>query len=338
MFSVIIANYNGKEFLETLLSSIAKTKGLSLVTEVIVIDNGSSDGSVETVGKFKNSKNKLQTNFKPQNPNHKSGKAPFGPNIKLIKNKTNLGFAGAINQGVLVAKNDFVAVLNNDLKLDKNWFIHAKKAIEKWSKKEKIAAYFGKVLNQDGTRLESAGLLYWIKGKAFNRGNNQLAKTDKYDKEELIFGAPASAVVYYKPALLEGGLFDQHFFTYQEDVDLNLRLIAFGYETLYLPKMISYHFGGGTSQKMGFLRQKMTVRNWWFIIIKNYPFSVLVKYGPEILFERLRNLSGLAKTVNWWKLPGVFLKISLEIVLLFPKMIVKRKPITNLETLIASKA
>jgi len=298
MFSIIIPNYNGKEFLADCLSSLPKN------LEVIVIDNSSTDGSVEYLKKKE---------------------------IKLIENKKNLGFAKAVNQGILAAKNNYVVAMNNDLRVEKNWFKVMTEAIKRWQNKEKVGAYFGKVLDWDGKRIESTGLIYWLKGKAFNRGNGEIDSANKYNKEEFIFGASASMVVYYKPALLKIGLFDEDFFAYEEDVDLALRLKEIGWRTLYVPKAISCHLGGATSKRMANFRQRMDTKNWWFIIIKNYPISILIKHGPEILIERIRNLSGLIKATPWSKIPWVIIRTYGEILLKLPKMFVKRKPLGFLE-------
>lgn len=77
-------------------------------------------------------------------------------------------------------------------------------------------------------------------------------------------------------------MFDQDFFAYEEDVDLALRLTKFGYKTLYIPKAISYHLGGGTSNQMGNFRARMDVKNWFFIIIKNYSLKEITKNLPKL--------------------------------------------------------
>ncbi len=310
MFSVVIPNYNGQEFLFGCLNSILSASG-SLAAEIIVVDNGSTDGSV---GYLKSQSSKVKSTSQK---------------LKVIFNKKNLGFAKAVNQGILAAKNEFVALINNDLKIERNWFAEIEKAIRVRQRKKRIATYCGKVLNWDGTKIESAGLFYWLKGKAFNRGNDQSIKTDHYRKEEFVFGAPASAVVYCKPAIVEAGLFDEDFFAYEEDVDLALRLANNRWKTLYLPGAISYHLGGGTSKKMGSFRQRMDFKNWWFIIIKNYPLSVIIKNGPAILIERARNLSGLIKAVVWCQVPSAVLSVFGELLIKLPKIIGKRKPVNK---------
>ena len=313
MFSVVIPNYNGQEFLFGCLNSILSASG-SLAAEIIVVDNGSTDGSV---GYLKSQSSKVKSTSQK---------------LKVIFNKKNLGFAKAVNQGILAAKNEFVALINNDLKIERNWFAEIEKAIRVRQRKERIATYCGKVLNWDGTKIESAGLFYWLKGKAFNRGNDQSIKTDHYRKEEFVFGAPASAVVYYKPAIVEAGLFDEDFFAYEEDVDLALRLKKLGYYTLFIPQSISYHIGGATSSKMGNFRNMMDAKNWIYIIVKNYSLAKFIKYFPQIIEERLRNLSGLIKQTikiykfkSIWILPISLVKTYGQVLLNLPKMVSKRQ-------------
>ncbi len=304
MFSVIIPNYNGEKYLKACLDSVEKAaKGL--VKRVIVVDNGSKDRSRDLVPQ-----SELKTT--------------------TIINPRNYGFAKAVNQGIKRAKTDYVVVMNNDLVIAEDWFGVMAKAIKEKEKKEKIAAYFGKVLTRDSKKIESTGLIYWRKGKAFNRGNGEPASSKKYNKEEFIWGASASIVVYSKAALFEAGLFDEDFFAYEEDVDLALRLRDKGWKILYLPGAVSYHLGGGTSQRMGNFRRRMDAKNWWFIILKNYPKSILLKHFPEILTERLRNVSGLIKGTPFYRIPWDLLRTYGEIMLKLPKILKKRKPVSEM--------
>ena len=210
--------------------------------------------------------------------------------------------------------------MNNDLKLKKDWLEEINRSIKKWEKKEKVGAYFGQVLDWEGKKIESTGLVYFPSGKALNRDNGEIFKKDKYDREEVIWGGSASVIVYSKKALKRIGLFDPLFFAYLEDVDLSLRLNAFGFKTIFVPKAISYHRGGGTADKMGNLRYRLVARNWWFIILKHYSLSYLFKHWPKIIFEQSKNF------VKAGSLGGMFWVIK-ELVLKCPTIIRKRKPI-----------
>jgi GT2 family glycosyltransferase len=272
-FSIIIPNYNGEFFLTTclpaLLRSLSSLPSRSQ-TEIILVDNGSTDNSVSLSQKLI-------------------------PQIKIIKNTKNLGFAPAVNQGIKKATGNWVVILNNDLILSPSWFLNLHQALN--TKNPKIATVFGQVLNKGGTHIESQGLKFFDCGKAINIANGQKYSSakNKTSSSHLIWGASASAVAYHRPTLLKVGLFDPDFFAYEEDVDLALRLHSLGYQTLYLPQAISYHLGSGTSSRMGNLRARMDAKNWFFIIIKNYSGQKILKNLFPILLERARNFSGLCK-------------------------------------------
>ncbi len=325
MFSIIIPNYNGKKLLEDCLKSVFRSigyreKGIgyrgiakkqqiskslnvykasdserSISLEVIVVDNGSTDGSVEWL-KAKGSK------------------------LKAVFNDKNLGFAEAVNQGIKKAQYPYLVVMNNDLKLKKDWLLEISKSIKTWEKKGKVGAYFGQVLDWEGKKIESTGLVYFPSGKALNRDNGKIFKKDRYDQEEVIWGASASVVVYSKKALDKVGLFDPLFFAYLEDVGLSLRLNSFGFKTVFVPSALSYHQGGATTKMFKGLRYRLVARNWWFIILKHYSSSYLLKNGPMFLVEQFNNF------VKVGRLSGMGWVVK-ELILKCPKIIKKRKPI-----------
>jgi len=153
----------------------------------------------------------------------------------------------------------------------------------------------------------------------------------------LVWGASAAFVVYNKKILKQIGLFDENFFAYEEDVDLALRLHNLNYQTLYIPQAISYHLGGGTSNKMGIFRYKMDAKNWIYIIIKNFSKKEIIKNFPQIIEERLRNLSGLIKQIirlykikSLYYLPIILISTYGEVFVNLPKMFKKRKSIQKL--------
>jgi len=198
------------------------------------------------------------------------------------------------------------------------------------SRDQNIAAYCGTVLNIDGTKFESQGLKYFMKGKCLNIKNGKIFKKSslKNKKPIIVWGSSAALVVYEKELIQNIGLFDEDFFAYEEDVDLSYRLNKSGLRTLLIPSAISYHLGGGTSGQMGVFRNKMDAKNWFFIIIKNYSVPELIKYFPSIFFERLRNLSCLIKThfynKNIISIPFSLISTYATVLLKTPLMIKKR--------------
>ncbi|MFH1561338.1 MAG: glycosyltransferase family 2 protein [Patescibacteria group bacterium] len=317
MFSIVIPNYNGRQLLESCLGSIKS----NLVDEIIVVDNGSTDGSVKYLKKQGAKLHKFRSYRHSDPPTggeeslSKEILRRFAPQddknvrpVKLIQNHKNLGFAKAVNQGIQIAKNDYVLVLNNDVRLDGKYFDAIHQAIKE---NPKLGACCGLVWNWSGQSIESTGLEFEVKGKS------ALIRNDH--PKGIVFGAPASAVAYYKPALLKAGLFDEDFFAYLEDVDLSIRLNSRGFKTLYVPRAIAYHRGGATSDQLGNLRYRMTARNWIFIFLKHYPVSTFLKHLPAIVVEQSKNLLAV-------KQPSDILWVIKEVITKCPKILKKRQP------------
>jgi GT2 family glycosyltransferase len=259
-FSIIIPNFNGAKYLTDCLKNlnIAIHKCPNTKFEIIVVDNGSTDNSLELVSKY-----------------------------KIIKNKINLGFAVAVNQGIKVAQYNYVCLLNNDLNLDRNYFILMTQNIKKYPK---VACFCGSVFNRDGTEIESRGISFDWSGKCFQ---------NKKHPEGFVWGSSGAVVIYNKKILEKIGLFDEHYFAYIEDVDVAFRLQRNNYQTFLIPKAFAFHLGGGTSNRMGNFRAKQIFKNWIYFIHKNYTFTEFIKNLPQIVVERLRNLSYLLKsTIN----------------------------------------
>jgi len=319
-FSIIIPNYNGATFLFDCLYSLYQSiKFTTANFEIIIVDNHSTDNSLDIIKIFFDQyrSTKLTT--------------------KIISSPKNLGFAKAVNLGISQAKYKFIIPCNNDLTLEKNWFEIIFKTIKN-NQDPLITTFFGTVLNKTGDKYESQGLKFFVSGKCQNASNSKpFHKSDLPKTNKLIWGASAALVVYQKNIINKIGMFDQDFFAYEEDVDLALRLSNFGYKTLYIPQAISYHLGGGTSNQMGNFRARMDVKNWFFIIIKNYSLKDIFKNFPQITEERLRNLSYLIKTtIKFYKfratyyLPISIIKTYCQVLIKLPKMINKRKQIKKL--------
>lgn len=268
--SIIIPNYNGAKFLVDCFKhlQIAIENCPDSKFEIILVDNASSDNSLE-----------------------------LSKNYIIIKNFKNFGFATAVNQGIKKAKYEYVCLLNNDVNLDKNYFKVILKAIKD---NPQTACFCGTVFNKDGSEIESQGINFDWSGKCLQINHNK--KIDDCSlkiKNHFVWGSSGAAVIYKKDIITKIGLFDEHYFAYIEDVDLAFRLQKNHYQTLLIPKAHVYHLGGGTSNKMGNFRAKQTFKNWIYFIFKNYSKKELFRYFPKIIIERLRNLSYLIKsTIN----------------------------------------
>jgi len=271
--SVIIPNFNGAKYLGNCLKhlKIAINNCPNSKFEIILVDNGSTDNSLKIFSSL------------------------VTRNCQLITNSFNTGFATAVNQGIKAAKYDYICLLNNDLNLDKDWFKQIIKNIKKYPK---VACFCSTVLSKDGTQIESQGISFEWSGKCLQTNNHlSILKSNLYSLVSIpVWGSSGAAVIYNKNILENIGLFDQHYFAYIEDVDVAFRLQKKGYQTLLIPQALAYHLGGGTSNRMGNFRAKQIFKNWIYFILKNYSFKEIIINLPQIIIERLRNLSYLLKS------------------------------------------
>jgi len=320
-FSVIIPNYDGASFLTDCLNSLTKaiTNCPESNFEIIFVDNGSKDNSCQIFTDFFKKNKFLNLTF------------------AICNLRSNHGFASAVNLGIKKAKHEWVVLLNNDLTLKPNWFQLISQNI-KDNKDKKVATFFGTVLTKDGTKFESQGLDFFYSGKCQNVSNGQpFKKNNNLKSNILVWGSSAALVVYSKKIITKIGLFDQDFFAYEEDVDLALRLHNLGFKTLYNPQALSYHLGGGTSKNMKNIRSRLSFRNWFFVILKNYSKKEFNLNFKDIFIERCRNFSYFFReTIKVYKFkalivfPFDLIKTLMEIIFNLPKMFNKRKHIQKL--------
>jgi len=252
--SIIIVNWNGKHHLDVCLSSIFNQTYKDF--NVIFVDNGSTDDSVEYV----------KNNFSE---------------VNIIECKKNYGFAEGNNIGIRQAlKNPevkYIVTLNNDTETDKDWL---KQLIEVAEKDEKIGAVSSKMLffNQRNV-IDSAGdFLLPDSLKAVTRGYKQEDK-GQFEKVEECFSARAGAALYSREMLEEiysdSDYFDSNFFAYIEDTDLSIRARLKGWKILFAPQAVVYHKVASTTKKMSYIfRRYYSGRNRLFTAIKNYPVKL----------------------------------------------------------------
>ena len=247
LISIIIVNWNGMRFLEKCLSSVdSQTYRLF---EVIFVDNGSEDGSLEFV----------RSNF---------------PETIIIENKENLGFAKANNQGIKVANGKYIATLNNDTEVDRDWLNNLVEAAE--SSDEKVGMWAPKILSmQKRTRIDSVGgLLIYRDGIARGRGRSEEDK-GQYDRVEGILFPSACSALYRKDMLDGIGYFDEDFFAYCEDSDLGFRARLAGWNAVSVPGAIVYHHYSGSTGKYSETKAFLVERNHIWLAIKNFPVTML---------------------------------------------------------------
>jgi GT2 family glycosyltransferase len=243
--SIIIPNFNGKQFLRECLNSIKK-QNFSLY-EVIIIDNGSTDGSVEY----------LNENY---------------PEFALIQNQDNLGFATAVNQGIKISNAEYVFLLNNDTELEDDCLSNLLNCIQD---DETLFAVSSKMIqNQDRDLIDDAGDEYTILGFTKKVGNNR--SSEQYQNKREIFSACAGAALYRRSIFDIIGYFDENFFAYMEDVDISYRARIYGFKSVYCPEAIVYHYVSATSRsKYNTFKIRLAARNNVYVPYKNMPWPQL---------------------------------------------------------------
>ena len=256
--SIITPNYNGENFLNIYFESLISQN--KHIREVIIVDNGSTDNSVNIIKDYqKNLDYPLQ--------------------IILIQNKKNLGFAKATNQGIKIAQSELLLFLNNDVELNNNSISSLINCI---IKDDFIFSSASKMIQFNNRNLiDDAGDEYTLLAYTKKVGNGQ--NINKYTKEREIFSSCAGAALYKRSLVIKLGCFDENFFAYMEDVDLAYRAQINGYKNVYCPESIVYHIGSGSSgSKYNEFKIRLSARNNVLVIYKNLPIPQKIINIPFI--------------------------------------------------------
>ncbi len=258
--SIIIVNYNGKHHLSECFNSIAKLNYPQDKIEVIVVDNGSTDGSIELI------KQKFRW-------------------VKLLRNSKNEGFAKPCNDGAHAAAGDYLAFINNDMRLQKDWLIELINSMQ--NSGAKCAGSV--ILNWNGKYLDFAGGGINFQGYGFQddfkRPMSEMEPLLTEDKD-ILFACGGSMIVEKDLFLFAGG-FDQDYFAYYEDVDLGWRLRVLGCKIVLSVKSRVYHKHNSTSKTITKERiQYLFERNKLYTCYKNYGDELFYKvFFPSLLLE-----------------------------------------------------
>lgn len=255
LVTVIVLNWNGKHFLEDCLGSLSKISYKNL--EIVFVDNASTDGSVAYVKK----------NF---------------PQIKILVNSKNLGFAEGHEEVFKRAKGELVLLLSTDTIVEKNLLDELVRVI---SSGEKIGAVMPKLLMYPRKNLiDSIGAFFLMSGLLYHFGREKEHKKSIYNKSMEIYSAKGACLLFRKNVLEKTGLFDKDYFAYFEETDLCHRIWLAGYKVIYVPETKVYHKGGGSSgQMIGAYLQFHSFKNRLCTYIKNLSLKNLVKVMPPTI-------------------------------------------------------
>ncbi len=282
-----------------LAAAIRSLQKQTLACDIIVVDNGSRDGSLDY-----------------------SRPLAAQKKIILIEHPKNLGFTGGVNAGFRYALEhgyEAVASLNNDAVADKNWLTFL---WERLASDPKIAAVTGKILAENGKTMDSTGDMLTIWGLPYPRGRGE-PTSDIYDADTDIFGASGGATLFRCIALREVGLYDQDFFAYYEDTDLSLRMRLAGWTIKLEPRAFVLHQISSTGSRVKGFTTLQTMKNLPWIIIKDIPLSLWWHMVPRfslayIMFFGRAIIDGR----GLWALRGFLISL-----LLLPKKLWQRRAI-----------
>ena len=271
--SVVIVNYNGAQFLERCLSSLAAQTYAPY--EIILVDNASTDDSRALVEK----------NF---------------PDVKLVSSETNVGFAAGNNLGLQNARGDLpdvyktrqqlIATLNTDTRVEPDYLA---KLCEPMSD-ARVGACAPLMLEMARPEIvDAAGIRIDRFGFAWNVGAGERA--ENFGAAYEVYGACAGAALYRRAMLDQVGFFDDAYFGFYEDADLAWRAHNAGWKTIFVPRARVYHVHGASFGKMSPRKTYLLARNRWWTALKNYSLPAFWFFLPLILLLDMVSLGQAAR-------------------------------------------
>jgi GT2 family glycosyltransferase len=304
----VVVNWNRQGLLRACLDSLARQTHPSF--EVVVVDNGSEDGSQALVKEL-------------------AGAYPVP--LQLITNSNNRGFCAANNQGFAASRSELVALLNNDAEADPGWLTELETVIRSG---EKVGMAASKILVwEDPRRIDKAGHLIYPDGQNRGRGSGQLDE-GQFDRVEETLWPDGCAAMYRRAMLDEIGGFDEDFFAYADDAELGLRGRIAGWTCLYAPGAVVRHHRGATLG-LGSARRLMLIeRNRVLLVVKLFPWNLLWANGAYNLTRLAAGLwAALRNRGELRRYPGSRGKLTAAMALfrgtfsalpLIPRMVRKR--------------
>jgi GT2 family glycosyltransferase len=243
---------DGLVYLDMVLETLAEQRFRDF--DVTVVDNGSSDGSVEYLRRG-------------------------WPEVRVVALPANAGFPTAINRGVEASRGRYVALLNNDVELSPDWL---ELLVAELDRDRGVGFVTGKIMRYDDRDvIEQAGHDFFVCGRFEPVGLDQ-PDTGQYEERRPTAIVTAAAALYRREALERAGGFDEDYFLYCEDGDACLRMLLAGYTGLYVPEPKAFHVRGGTVGGQSELPRFYLVRNALITLLKDLPASTLLRSLPRI--------------------------------------------------------
>ncbi len=258
--SVIIPTYNGIGYIADCLDSLRKQ--LRKPDEIIVVDDGSTDGGASMVDERYSE-------------------------VDCIRLESNRGFAAAVNVGIRRATGTYIALLNNDTIADERWLLELAKTLDEQSASVGFCSSKMMFADRPGV-VNSIGIGFTRAGMAVDVGYGR-PDGDEFARSRPVFGACAGAAMYRRSMLDEIGLFDEDLFMWYEDVDLSFRAQLAGYTCVYVPTAVIDHVGGGTASSASTLHLHYCSRNQALVMVKNLPDALRFRYFSRMILVFIKH-------------------------------------------------
>jgi GT2 family glycosyltransferase len=300
--SLIIINYNGAAVVGDCLRALG---GQSLLDfELILVDNNSSDGSLEYIRQF----------FR-DNP------VPYP--VQLIPLDRNTGFPGGNIAGLESARGEYIALLNNDAVPDPRWLEELVSAMD-GNPGAGICA--SRLICMGTDIVDSAGDGYATSLKGFKRGEGQPA--DGFADRAYVFGACAGAALYRREMIDQIGFLDDDYFLIHEDTDLNFRAQLAGWKVLYVPSAIAFHKVHASIGRMSDTAVYYTLRNSDLTRIKDVPFGLFVRLLPQFVLGVITEFFYFVIKHGRFR---TFFRAKIDFLKLVPRMLKKRRAVMRMK-------
>jgi GT2 family glycosyltransferase len=274
--AVIVLNYNGANVIAPCLRALRSQSYRDF--EVVVVDNASTDGSLDIV----------RRDF---------------PEARVMAQSRNLGFCGANNLAIAATDSEYLVLLNNDTEVEPDWLGCLVEALD--SDPTCGFAASRMIRMSDKRSLDSAGDIFYSHGVAAKRGEGRPAT--EFSAPDYVFGACAGAAIYRRSLFESIGVLDPDFGSMGEDVDLSFRAQLRALKCRYVPNAIVYHHVGASFNRVPQSRVRLSRRNIVTVLIKNMPGDILarrfVRYLAYIIAGDIRwmlkGYSSAVLTARW---------------------------------------
>jgi GT2 family glycosyltransferase len=296
--SIIIVNYNKRDLLEGCLRSLFSQSFSDF--EIIIVDNGSTDGSIEEIEKYLNSGMNI-------------------PSVTPIYLPYNSGFSKGNIEGIRCTNGKYIALLNNDAEVHERWLQELVSAMDNH---KDVGMCASKLIVHKLEILDSAGDGFARSLQGYKRGEGE--DPSELENQEYVFGACAGAALYRREMLEDIGFFDENFFLIHEDTDLNFRAQLAGWKALYVPTAIAYHKVRSSIVDMSDIAVYYTIRNRDFVRIKNVPCLIFLKCLPEFVVGIIAEFFYFV--IKHGKI-RLYCEAKYDVLRNFSKMMIKRKSI-----------